>query len=106
MEIINIIWQILLPVLTTVISSFCMYLGVKIKNIINTQVKKDIVAETVKYVEQVYHLVDGEDKYNMALERIIELLKEKGLSVSDNEIQTLIESAVYSLKQGFLKEAK
>lgn len=62
----------------------------------DTQIKKQIVDASVKMVEQLSKAVKatGEEKFRLAVENADRLLKEKGLSYSDNELKTLIESAV------------
>lgn len=103
-ELITQVLNILLPSLATLIAAWFAVLGNKIKvayeEKINTQIKKDVVATTVEYVEQVWKDLKGEEKLNAALERASEILIEKGIVVSEVELRTLIESAVYGLNQG------
>lgn len=55
---------------------------------------------TVKYVEQIYTDIHGEDKLNEALKQASSILQEKGIQVSQDQLKTLIESAVYGMNQG------
>ena len=50
---------------------------------------------------QVYKELNGEEKLQKALEQASTLLMEKGINVSEVELRTLIESAVYGIKNGF-----
>ena len=62
----------------------------------DTQIKKQIVDASVKMVEQLSKAIKAtsEEKFNQAVANADRLLKEKGLSYSNNELKTLIESAV------------
>ena len=62
----------------------------------DTQIKKQVVDASVKMVEQLSKAIKAtsEEKFNHAVANADRLLKEKGLSYSDDELKTLIESAV------------
>lgn len=83
------------------------YVGMKVKAIynekVNTEIKKDVVNTTVKYVEQVYKDIHGEDKLNEALKEAISILSQKGIPVSDSELKVLIEAAVNALNKELSK---
>ena len=100
--------SILLPSLATLLAAWFGVLGAKIKasyeEKINTQIKKDVVAETVNYVEQVYKTIKGDEKLNKAVEKASAILNEKGIPISEDELKMLIESAVYGLNQGLSKD--
>ena len=85
-------------------------LGYQVKKLYNkyidNQTKKDIVKSTVEYVEQVYQDIHGEEKLDKALDRASELLKEAGITVSHNELETLIEAAVNGFNGGFNKKVE
>lgn len=85
-------------------------LGYQVKKLYNkyidNQTKKDIVKSTVEYVEQVYQDIHGEEKLDKALDRASELLKEAGITVSHNELETLIEAAVNGFNSGFNKKVE
>ena len=107
MEFINQIMPSLVDFVAVVIGVALMYAGQYVKKLYNqyadTQTKKDVVETTVQYVEQVYKDIHGQEKLDKALERASELLKEKGIAVSDTELETLIESAVCGFNDGFYK---
>lgn len=101
-EIINQFLQILMPILATVLTAVFTYLGNKIKNAYETKLKnetaKTIVDDTVRYVQQVYKDLDGTEKLQKAIEKAQSVLKEKGIILTDVEINMLIESSVFTLK--------
>lgn len=85
------------------ITAIFSYVGMKVKAIynekVNTEIKKDVVNTTVKYVEQVYKDIHGEDKLNEALKEASSILSQKGIPVSDSELKVLIEAAVNALNK-------
>lgn len=92
----------LLEILATIITALASFIGVSIKNAytkyINTKTKKEIVKDTVNYVEQVFKDIHGAEKLNKAKEKALEWLNEKGIKISETELEILIESAVNGLK--------
>lgn len=94
----NYIFEILVAIITAVMS----FIGLRIKNAytkyIDTQTKKDVVKDTVKYIEQVYKDIHGKEKLEMAKIKSLEWLNEKGIKISEVELEILIESAVNGLK--------
>lgn len=92
----------LFEILATIITAIASFIGLTIKNAytkyINTKTKKEIVKDTVNYVEQVYKDIHGEEKLNKAKEKALEWLKQKGIKISETELEILIESAVKELK--------
>lgn len=85
-------------VLTTVAS----YVGMKIKNIykekVDTETKKKVVETTCRYINQLYNDLDGSQKLEKAKENIVDQLNEKGISITELELDVLIESSVNSFK--------
>jgi len=91
-----------LEILMTIITALTSFVGITIKNAytkyVDTQTKKEIVKSTVCYIEQVYYAMNGEDKLAKAKEKALEWLNQKGLKISETELEILIESAVNGLK--------
>lgn len=85
-------------VLTTIAS----YVGMKIKNIykekVDTETKKKVVETTCRYINQLYNDLDGSQKLEKAKENIVDQLNEKGISITDLELDVLIESTINSFK--------
>ena len=104
MEFLNEIMPSLLSLVGTIVAVLLGYAGVEIKKLykkyVNTQVEKDVVDSTVKYIEQVYTDIHGEEKLNEALSQASKILNEKAIEVSTEQLTTLIESAVYGLNKG------
>ena len=98
----EILQNYLLEILVTVITAVTSFIGLRIKDaytkFIDTQTKKEIVKDTVNYVEQVYKDIHGAEKLEKAKEKALEWLNEKGIKISETELEILIESAVNGLK--------
>lgn len=113
-ELLNQTLSIILPAAATLLATWFAVLGNKMKNAynekVNTETKKEVICTTVEYVQQLYKTLNGDEKLEKAIERATTILNEKGIKVSDTELRTLIESAVYGLKQGMsdkqIEEAK
>lgn len=102
-EVIELLKSNMLQILATVITAVASYIGIQIKNAytkyINTKTKKEIVKSTVAYVEQVSTALKSEEKFAQAKTKATEWLNNKGISVSETEIEILIESAVNALNK-------
>ena len=83
MTLLNQILDIILPAAASLVAIWFGILGSKMK---------------ASYTEK----VNTETK--KAVKRASEILNEKGLTVSETELKTLLESAVYGLSQGWLED--
>ena len=75
------------------------WLGLKLKDLMNTKIKRDIVRETVNYVEQIGKALGSAEKLLLAKTKALEYVNSKGLKISEVELEILIESFVNQLKQ-------
>lgn len=104
-EIMEAIQPMIANVIVTVVGIVASYVGLKVKSIynekVNTKEKETVVQHTVEYVEQVCKDVHGEEKFNAAMDKVIELLEEKGIEFTKAELEVLIESAVNGFNKGF-----
>lgn len=102
--------DILLPVLATFLTGLFTYIGTKLKSAyekkVNTETAKVVVEDVVKFVEQVYTDIHGKEKLQKAIEQASIILQNKGISISETEINMLIESAVFGLKGGLTSDLK
>jgi hypothetical protein len=67
------------------------------------KIKREVAAQVVKYVEQVYKDLHGEEKLEAAIDAAAEMLNEKGITISDLELRVLIEAAVAEFNEAFKK---
>lgn len=93
----------ILSAIFTAIGSFIGYVALRLKNKyekhVNDETKKSVVESTVKYVEQIYKDLNGKKKLEKAKENIVLLLNEKGISITELEMDILIEAACNSFKK-------
>lgn len=97
--------------LSAIITGLASALGVLLKKVydktignrLKDKVKKEVAAQVVKYVEQVYKTLHGEEKLEKALEAAADMLNEKGITISDLELRVLLESALAELNNAFQK---
>lgn len=93
-----------MEMISTVIVAIAGYIGLAIKSIykkfIDDKTKEKVVKTVVKAVKQLYADLNGEEKLEMAIENISEMLTEKGIAATELEVRMLIESAVEEMKEG------
>lgn len=82
-------------VIMLIITGLATWIGTTYKNYITLKQKKDIVEATVKYVEQTSTNLNSREKFSKAKEKSIIWVKEKGIKISDTELEVLIESCVH-----------
>jgi intergrase/recombinase len=77
-------------------------------NTIGDKIKLDTVKEiarvVVKFVEQVYKDIHGEEKMEEALKAFAEMLNNKGITISELEMRVYLESALAEFNEAFNKE--
>jgi LL-H family phage holin len=79
-----------------------LFTYLKRKGIIEAIVAKEELAMiAVQFVEQAYKDFDGEEKFGAAMEYLSYSLGKYGLKISAAEMESLIESAVYEMKQAW-----
>lgn len=105
--VLQIVNQFLVPALfvlvTGIVAYICNYVRILYKQYVTNSTVKEIVEISVKYVEQKYSELHGSEKYEKALEKIDYLLEQKGIEVSAEEIDALIESSVYTFTNSFVE---
>lgn len=97
--------------LSAILTGLASALGVLLKKVYDRtlgayfkdKVKREVAAQVVKFVEQVYKNLHGEEKLAKALEAAAEMLNEKGITISDLELRVLLESALAELNNAFKK---
>lgn len=108
-EILNQILQIVLPILATFLTGLFTYIGTRLKKVyeekVNTETAKTVAEDAVRFVEQVYKDLHGKEKLEKATAQVAEVLQSKGITISEAEINMLIESAVYGLNEGWFNSA-
>lgn len=93
-----------LPLLAAALTALAGFVGNQIKNLyrrwVDDKTKEAVVRTCVKAVEQLYRDLGGPEKLERAKEGIRQMLEEKGIFISDLELEMLIESVVAEFNQG------
>lgn len=97
----SIVNQFLVPafivLLTGTITYVSLFIKKKYNEFITNETVRDIVETSVMYVEQKFKDLKGSEKYIEALDRINSLLEQKGITVTKEQVDNLLETAVYTL---------
>lgn len=62
---------------------------------------KEVVQASVDYVEKTGIHLEAQDKFNLAKDRAVNSLNNKGLDIDEYDIDNFIEQAVLGFKKGF-----
>ena len=93
-----------LPLLAAALTALAGFVGTQIKNLyrrwVDDKTKEAVVRTCVKAVEQLYRNLGGLEKLERAKAGIRQMLEEKGIFISELEMEMLIESVVAEFNQG------
>ena len=96
-----------LPIIAAAVTALAGFLGAQLKSLyqkhVNDKTKESVVRTCVKAVEQLYHDLGGPEKLEKAKEGIEEMLNEKGIPITELEMNLLIEAVVSEFNYGFAK---
>lgn len=96
-------YQIVLILLLALAS----WLGAQIKRMYNkyitTEIKQTVCKTAVRFVEQVYRDIHGAEKLKAAMAKAEELLKEKGIAITETELIAMLEAAVNEFNNSFAR---
>ena len=92
------------PLLAAALTALAGFVGAQIKNLyrrwVDDKTKEAVVRTCVKAVEQLYRDLGGPEKLERAKAGIRQMLEEKGIFISELEMEMLIESVVAEFNQG------
>ena len=114
MDFAEILHEYLLPsawtALVTLVSAVFAFIGAQLKKKyqekIDTEEKRHAVESCVNAAEMVYKDLKGAEKLAKVKENIVEWLNLKGISISEIELDMMIEAAVTNLNLDYLKGQK
>ena len=91
----------IVPIILAGIGTFLVgIIKAKYTEYVNTDTKKEIAMLTVRYVEQVFKTLHGGDKLKEAKSTLVKMLNEKGIEISEDEVNLLLEAAVHKMNEG------
>lgn len=105
------LFQQLLPFLQGIVSLVLGYVLFHVGRYINRSTEEfrmtdefkalqRIAKASAEYAQQVYKELDGEQRYDIAKSRALLILEQRGIKISEAELETLIEQAVFQFNQG------
>ena len=93
-----------LPILAAALTAVAGFVGTQIKHLyrrwVDDKTKEAVVRTCVKAVEQLYRDLGGPEKLERARAGIRQMLEEKGIPISQLEMDLLIESVVSEFNRG------
>lgn len=97
-------------ILYSILTGVATYIGLVVKKLYkryaDDQTKKDVIKTVVKGVEQIYKDKTGEEKLDFAFDNAMDMLENKGITISELELRMMIESVVGEFNDVFNKTAK
>lgn len=107
-EISPIIITFVITILGTVLTTVATIVGLKAQQLVEKakiktgiEIDEKLASEAVEWAEQVFKDSKGQEKFEKAKDRLVLLMNERGVPVSEEVIDTLIEKAVLGLKKGW-----
>jgi len=95
LEIVNTYGVEIIGAILTALAGIVATVATRLANkYINTKVKRDIARTVVQGVEQIYKDLHGEEKLSRAMDAAADMLQAAGITVTDLELQMLLEAAV------------
>ena len=100
----NELFELLSPYIMVILTAIAGYLATKIKLFLDAKIDRvnqerlmGFIALTVDYVEQIGVGLKAEEKFQLAKSKIIIWIRQKGLTVTEDEMDILIEAFVHGL---------
>lgn len=94
------------PFVMSIFTVIAGFIAFKVKQFIDEKITVEqqtailrFIKATVDYVEQIGIELPGEAKFNLAKQQVVNYANEKGIVITENEIDVLIEAFVHNLKQ-------
>lgn len=93
--------EYIVEILGSILVALAGYIGIAIKSLIkryiNDNTKRSIASAVVSAVEQIFTDIHGEEKFDEAKNRIVKILNTKGIKITDDELDVLVEDAVRAM---------
>ena len=104
----NFFSQYIVQTLAILLVAVATWLGTQAKNLykkyVTTEIKQSVARTVVRFVEQVYKDIHGQEKLHEAMQKASSILEEYGITITENELVALIEAAVNEFNNSFAKE--
>lgn len=94
-------------IITILFLALFAFIGTQAKNLykkyVTTEVKQAVCRTVVRFVEQVYTDLHGREKLKAAMKKASAILADYGISISDEELEAMLEAAVNEFNKSFKK---
>lgn len=94
----------IVTLLALVITAITGYLATRVKQFFDSKFDKDkqemlerYIKFAVDYVEQIGIDMGAEEKFNLAKKKVLAWVQDKGITISEEELEVLIEAFVHGL---------
>lgn len=99
----------IIEIIIAIFTAIASFIGAKIKKIyeekVNDETKRKVVKTVVNAIEQLYQDLSGNEKLIEAQKNIVNMLNEKGIAITELEMNMLIEETCNSFKKS-IKEGE
>lgn len=94
-----------LSLIGAILTAVIGFIGIAVKRMaqrwLDTKEKRLVAEQVVRFAEQVYKTLGGQEKLKIALEAAADMLAERGISYNEMEMRVMIESVLAKLNGVF-----
>ena len=106
----NIINSYITQLILVIFLACAATLGIQARSLyrkyVTTEIKQSVCRTVVRFVEQVYKDLHGEEKLRRAMSRASEILEGYGITITEEELVSIIEAAVNEFNNAFWEQVQ
>ncbi len=103
----NILSGYINQLLLVIFLAIAAFLGTQVRNLyrkyVTTEIKQNVCRTVVRFVEQVYKDLHGQEKLRRAMAKASEILEQYGITITEDELVAMLEAAVNEFNNSFHK---
>lgn len=103
----NILSGYINQLLLVIFLAIAAFLGSQVRNLyrkyVTTEIKQNVCRTAVRFVEQVYKDLHGQEKLRRAMAKASEILEQYGITITEDELVAMLEAAVNEFNNSFRK---
>ena len=101
----NILSGYINQLLLVIFLAIAAFLGTQVRNLyrkyVTTEIKQNVCRTVVRFVEQVYKDLHGQEKLRRAMAKASEILEQYGITITEDELVAMLEAAVNEFNNSF-----
>jgi hypothetical protein len=97
-QIINSVTELVVAVVVALIGVVAVKVKAYFQAQVNTDLRKTVVGDAVRFAQQVYKDLSGSEKLAAVRERVLRELNARSIPIHPDQLDTMIESAVFEIK--------